>query len=233
MAIVHARMSAGRRVQQIYPTWPKNARLPTALRRSFVNDRRSRELATPTTPLAQLEAIFLLADEPITARRLAGLLGMERPTLAVRLIEELQRFYERTGSSFQVEEIAGGYQLFTRSEYHPWILRFRQTAGTVRLSRASQETLAIIAYRQPIMRAEVEGIRGVQCGEVLRMLMEKGLIRMVRRDESLGRPVLYGTTRKFLQVFGLKDLDELPMAESLKPPSKVSDQSQTPEVDQP
>ena len=88
----------------------------------------------------------------------------------------------------------------------------------MRLTSAARETLAIIAYRQPIMRADIESIRGVHCGEVLRLLMEKGLVRIAGRHESLGRPVLYGTTKKFLQVFGLKNLKDLPQVEELKPP---------------
>jgi segregation and condensation protein B len=174
------------------------------------------------SPLALLEAALLVADEPLSLRKLAGFLGFATIAPVQRLVRELQELLDRTQSSFQVEELAGGYQLLSRSEFHPWLLRLRQTASPVRLSAASQETLAIVAYRQPIMRAEIESIRGVQCGELLRQLMEKGFIRIVKRDESLGRPVLYGTTKKFLQLFGLKSLDELPMAENLKPPRDSS-----------
>jgi segregation and condensation protein B len=117
-----------------------------------------------------------------------------------------------------VEEIAGGFQLLTRPEFHPWLARARHTGHDLRLSPAARETLAIVAYRQPIMRADIEGIRGVQCGEVLRLLMERGLVKIAGRDTSLGRPVLYGTTKRFLQVFGLRNLSDLPMAEELKPP---------------
>src|SRR5207237_5142591 len=100
---------------------------------------------------------------------------------------------------------------------HPWLGRLRRGAAEVRLSPAARETLAVVAYRQPVTRADVEAVRGVQCGEVLRQLMEKGLVRIAGRDDSLGRPVLYGTTKKFLQVFGLKSLRELPHAEQLRP----------------
>jgi segregation and condensation protein B len=154
----------------------------------------------------------------LSLRRLAGFLGFTTIAPVQRLVRELQELLDRTQSSFQVEELAGGYQLLSKPEFHPWLLRLRQTASPIRLSAASQETLAIVAYRQPIMRAEIEAIRGVQCGEILRQLIEKGFIRIVKRDESLGRPVLYGTTKKFLQLFGLRNLDELPMAENLKPP---------------
>ena len=97
----------------------------------------------------------------------------------------------------------------------------------LRLSAAARETLAIVAYRQPIMRAEVEAIRGVQCGEVLRQLMEKGLVRIAGRHDSLGRPVLYGTTKKFLLVFGLKSLKELPQAEQLRAPQNRGADAET------
>jgi segregation and condensation protein B len=171
-----------------------------------------------TTHLAMLEAVLLAADEPLTARRLAQLTSLSGPTEAKRLIQELRGLYERSGSAFQVEELAGGFQLLTRPEFHPWLLRLRQTSNSVRLSGAAQETLAIVAYRQPIVRADIEGIRGVQCGEILRQLMEKGLVRIVRRDDTLGRPALYGTTKHFLQVFGLKSLSDLPPTEHLAPP---------------
>ena len=118
----------------------------------------------------------------------------------------------------EIEEIAGGYQLLTRPVYHPWLNRLRRSHNEIRLSSAARETLAIVAYRQPIMRAAVENIRGVQCGDLLSQLMEKGLVKIAGRHESLGRPVLYGTTKKFLQVFGLNTIKDLPEVEQLKPP---------------
>ena len=98
----------------------------------------------------------------------------------------------------------------TRPEFHPWLVRLRQTAGEPKLSGVLLETLAIVAYRQPIMRADLEAIRGVHCGDALRHLMERGLVRMAGRHDSLGRPVLYATTKKFLTTFGLRDLRDLP-----------------------
>jgi segregation and condensation protein B len=213
--------------QSLRPALLANRQLPLALQPHFiripgpVGETRKRE---PAPPLALLEAALLVADEPLSSRRLAGVIGLPNIAEVQRLLQELQVLYENKGSSFQVEELAGGYQLLSRPEYHPWLLRLRQTTNPVRLTSASQETLAIVAYRQPIMRADIEGIRGVQCGEVLRLLMEKGFVRIVRRDESLGRPVLYGTTKKFLQIFGLRSLDELPAAENLKPPPKLKAQ---------
>lgn len=169
--------------------------------------------------LAAVEAVLFIADEPLPLRRLAQAAGLPDGHEARRLVRRLRSLYEADNSPFQVEEIAGGFQLLTRPDFHPWLARWRQATADARLTPAARETLAIIAYRQPIMRADVEQVRGVQCGELLRMLMERGLIRIIGRHRSLGRPVLYGTTRKFLQLFGLKSLDELPLAQQLRQPA--------------
>jgi segregation and condensation protein B len=171
-------------------------------------------------PLALVEAALLLADEPLPARRLAALAGLADAAEARRLVARLHELYDAGGSAFQVEELAGGYQLLTRKEYHPWLARLRHSAAEVQLTPAARETLAIVAYRQPVTRADVEAIRGVGCTDVLRQLMEKGLVRLAGRDDSLGRPALYETTRKFLQLFGLKSLRDLPPAEGLAVPKK-------------
>jgi segregation and condensation protein B len=137
-----------------------------------------------------------------------------------RLVARLQTLYDEDGTAFQVEELAGGYQLLTRPEYHPWLARLRRVGADLKLTPATRETLAIVAYRQPITRADLEAVRGVQSGELLRQLMEKGFVRIAGRDDSLGRPVLYGTTKKFLQAFGLKSLRDLPSVADLTPPGK-------------
>jgi segregation and condensation protein B len=173
--------------------------------------------------VALVEAALFAADEPLTPRRLAAVAGLADGTEARRLVRKLQSLYDKDGTAFQVEELAGGFQLLTRPEYHSWLIRLRRTGNELRLSPAARETLAIVAYRQPIMRADIESVRGVQCGEMLRQLMERGLVRIAGRHESLGRPVLYGTTRKFLQVFGLKSLRDLPQVEQLRPPEAQSD----------
>ncbi len=189
-----------------------NHRLPSIYR--ILGDENSKSVATGPfardAKLALVEAALLAADEPLTARRIATVTDLEDAALVRRLLSKLQTFYEEEGSAFQVHEIAGGFQLLTRPEYHPWLLRLRQSGHDLRLSPAARETLAIVAYHQPIMRADVEAVRGVQCGDVLRLLMEKGLVRIAGRHDSLGRPVLYGTTKKFLQVFGLRSLKDLP-----------------------
>jgi segregation and condensation protein B len=161
-----------------------------------------------------VEAALVAADEPLTTRRLAAVAALEDASEARRLVRKLQSLYEQEGSAFQVEELAGGFQLLTRPQYHPWLARLKRSGLDLRLSSAARETLAIVAYRQPIMRADIETVRGVQCGDVLRMLMEKGLVRIAGRHDSLGRPVLYGTTKKFLRVFGLRSVKDLPRQES-------------------
>ena len=170
--------------------------------------------------MALLEAALFAAEEPLSARRLAGIVGLKDAGEAARMVARLQSFYDRGESSFQVAELAGGFQLYTRPEFHKWLMRLRRGIGEFKLSPAARETLAIVAYRQPIMRAEIEAIRGVKCDEILHQLLDKGVLRIAGRDESLGRPVLYATTKKFLQIFGLKSLADLPHAEQLRAPVK-------------
>jgi len=168
--------------------------------------------------LARLEAALVLADEPLAAKRLAEAAGLADAWEVHRLAKRLRELYDADGSAFQVAELAGGYQLLTRAEFHPWLLRLRRTGHELRLSGAGMETLAVIAYKQPIMRAEIDAVRGVQCSEVVRLLMEKGLVRIAGRHHSLGRPQLFGTTKKFLQSFGLNALSDLPEVEALNRP---------------
>ena len=201
---------------------PRNHRLP-AIYRFF--DAPAAEAPTPAAfarspRLAQLEAALFLADEPLTARRLAQAAGLSDTAEARQGIGQLQELYEQEGSAFQVEELAGGFQLLTRPEFSPWLVRLRRASAELKLTAPARETLAIIAYRQPIVRADVESIRGVQCSDVLKQLMEKNLIRIAGRDDSLGRPVLYGTTKKFLQLFGFRSLRDLPRADEFKRPDR-------------
>jgi segregation and condensation protein B len=179
--------------------------------------------------LALVEAALLAADEPLTPRRLVTAAGVADAAEARRLVRKLQSYYEQDGTAFQVEEIAGGFQLLSRVDFHPWLVRLRRAHQEIRLTAAMRETLAIVAYRQPIMRADIEKVRGVHCGEVLNQLMERNLIRIAGRDPSLGRPMLYGTTKKFLQVFGLKSLRDLPGGGELRAPAT----SESPKTDSP
>jgi len=164
---------------------------------------------------ATVEAILFASDSPLTAARIAA--AAELPPRAVKeAIEHLNRRYAETGAAFRIESIANGYQMLTQPEYHDVLGRLLKSRSQSRLSQAALESLAIVAYRQPIMRADVEAIRGVACGEMLRSLMEKGLVKIVGRAEVLGRPMLYGTTRRFLEAFGLASLDDLPRVEELR-----------------
>ncbi|MFO0793836.1 MAG: SMC-Scp complex subunit ScpB [Candidatus Brocadiaceae bacterium] len=165
-----------------------------------------------------IEALIFAAEEPIPLRKLTEIIeGMDGAQIQ-EAIQRLKNDYDSQGRSFQIEEIAGGYQLFTRPEYYEWITKLRKKAGDTKLSQAALETLAIIAYKQPILRADIESIRGVQSGQIIRLLMEKDLVKVVGRDESLGHPLLYGTTKRFLEYFGLKDIKELPKVEELEAP---------------
>lgn len=163
-----------------------------------------------------LEAILFAADTPMSATRLAELAGGCGPATVRECIERLNEKYGSCGLSFRIEAIAGGYQMMTLPAFRPWILRLNRQRSETRLSDAALETLAIIAYRQPVIRADIEAIRGVACGEVIGRLREMGLVRIAGRAEIVGRPILYSTTRKFLDVFGLADLDDLPPMEALK-----------------
>src|SRR5207237_2058639 len=137
--------------------------------------------------LARVEAALFLAAEPLTARKIATAAALADSAEARRLVARLRDLYDADATAFQVAEIAGGYQLLTRPAYRSWLARAQRTGDGVRLTPAAQETLAVVAYRQPIPRADVEAIRGVGCGELLTHLMEKGLIKIVGRQESLGR----------------------------------------------
>jgi segregation and condensation protein B len=162
--------------------------------------------------MARLEAVLFMARGSLNSRKLAQFAGLADGTQARTLIRRLNELYDREGSAFRVEEVAGGFQLMTRPCFAPWLRRMHSMSVEVRLSTPAMETLAVIAYRQPVMRSELEAVRGVQCGEMLRQLNERDLVRIVGRSPELGRPFLYGTTRKFLQVFGLRSLEELPGA---------------------
>jgi segregation and condensation protein B len=162
-----------------------------------------------------IEALLFASDAPLSAADLArGEEDVDED--AVRsAIEALRAEYEERGRAFQIYEIAGGYQLLTRPEYSPHLERFETVPRNPRVSGASLEVLAIIAYRQPIGRAEVEEIRGVGSTHVLRTLQDLGLIDVVGRGEGLGRPLLYGTTQRFLDHFGFASLDDLPSPDEL------------------
>jgi segregation and condensation protein B len=169
--------------------------------------------------------VLFLAREPLSLRKLAQLANLADATEARTLLTQLGERYDERGCAFQVAQVAGGYQLLSRREFASWLRPQAAAAAEIRLSSPALETLAVVAYRQPILRAEVEAIRGVACGEILRQLMDRDLLRIVGRSEELGRPLRYGTTKRFLQVFGLSNLDELPWARQLRRSSAMADRT--------
>lgn len=164
---------------------------------------------------AAVEAILFTSDSPLGLSKIASVAELTQGNVR-KAVKDLNARYDDIGASFRIEEIAGGYRMMTRPEYHDLLKRLLTARKDSRLSQAALETLAIIAYRQPILRADIEAIRGVACGEVLRGLLEKQLVKIVGRAEVIGRPMLYGTTRRFLEIFGLASLDDLPRVEELR-----------------
>lgn len=166
--------------------------------------------------MARVEAVLFLADEPLNTRKISQLANLADGTEARTLIRRLNDFYDRQGTSFRAEETAGGFQLLTRRKFSGWLRRLVRTHVETRLSAPALETLAVAAYRQPVTRLEIESIRGVACDEMLRQLMDRDLVKIVGRSDDLGRPFLYGTTKRFLRFFGLRHLDDLPRAAELR-----------------
>jgi len=164
-----------------------------------------------------VEAVLFASDEPLSEARLADI--VETGVRQIRQhIKSLNDKYQANNNAFKIEQIAGGYQMLTLSPYNHWLKRLLRVRSDSKLSPAALETLAIIAYKQPVIRADIEAIRGVAAGEIIRALCYKGLVKIVGRAEVLGRPMLYGTTRKFLEIFGLNSLKDLPKIEELKKP---------------
>jgi len=172
---------------------------------------------TGASPKSIIEALLFASDRPLTLQKLAEVSGLGAQTVRVS-IEELNREYEDQGHSYAIEEIGGGFQILTLPEFSQWVGALTRSEVESRLSKAALETLAIVAYKQPVLRAEVDAIRGVQSGQIIRTLMEKGLVRITGRKEVAGRPMLYGTTRKFLEAFGLRSVGDLPKAEEFVQP---------------
>ena len=168
--------------------------------------------------IRRVEAVLFLSREPLPSRKLSQYANLEDGTEARTLVRKLNKSYDQTGRAFRVEEVAGGYQLMTRYMFSPWLRRLNHAPAPTRLSAPAMETLAVVAYRQPVLRAAVEAIRGVSSGEILRQLMERDLVRISGRSEELGRPYLYSTTKHFLQIFGLNCLDNLPRTEVIYAP---------------
>jgi segregation and condensation protein B len=160
-----------------------------------------------------VEALLFASDTPVEASRIQEVLDLESPAIARELVESLRGRLDAEGRALQVMEVGGGFRLVTRPEVAPWLVKLARSRTRSRLSRPSLETLAIIGYRQPVSRPEVDAIRGVNSDAVLENLLERRMIRITGRKESPGRPFLYETTREFLVAFGLRDLGDLPKVE--------------------
>lgn len=167
-------------------------------------------------PLRRLEAVLFLAKEPLHSRKLSQLAGLEDGTRARSLVKQLNAVYNDSGSAFIVTQVAGGFQMRTRPMFSDWLKKIQNTPSAVRLTGPAMETLAVVAYRQPALKAEIEAIRGVGSGELLRQLLDRGLVKITGRSGELGNPFLYGTTRRFLEIFGLASIEALPRGENLR-----------------
>ncbi len=176
---------------------------------------------------SRVEAVLLSISRPLSEAKLVDMLGLgsvnakdKMPaTMVKQAIDHLNTEYAQTGRSFRIERLAGGWQLLTLSKFGPLLTRVHGAKLQGRLTPAALDTLAIIAYRQPTLRSELEAVRGVACGDILRGLMERRLVRITGRAEELGRPMLYGTTSEFLRVFGISRIEDLPQARELRNPA--------------
>lgn len=185
-------------------------------RRGEANASSDNDLCRRTPKMARLEAVLFVADEPLPIKRLMQLATLADADEAQTLIDRLNRAYDASDSTFRIEPVATGVRLLTRREFVFWLDKLHQRQAALKLTPPMLETLAIVAYRQPLTRADLEAVRGVQSAEMLKQLMERELVRIAGEDDSLGRPFLYETTRRFLELYGLQSLDDLPMAERLR-----------------
>ncbi|MCB9851135.1 MAG: SMC-Scp complex subunit ScpB [Phycisphaerales bacterium] len=180
---------------------------------------RPADAAVEISTESVVEAILFATDAPLSAKKIAQILGVGDARDVKNHIAALNERYAKTGRAFRIEEIAKGYQMLTLPAYNNWLKQVLRIREETKLSGAALETLAIVAYKQPILRVDVEVIRGVACGEMINRLREMNLVKIVGRAEEIGRPMLYGTTKHFLEVFGLGSLEDLPKSEELAPPA--------------
>ena len=165
---------------------------------------------------AILEAVLFVSPEPVPVARLMSIVGTVSKAEVVQALKVLTHDLDQDGRGIQLVQIAGGYRLVTKQEYGPWLKRMDKAKAAQKLSRSALESLAIIAYKQPLVRAEIEEIRGVETSGVLRTLLERKMVRIVGRKDVPGRPIMYGTTKFFLEHFGLQDLSQLPPLREFK-----------------
>lgn len=171
--------------------------------------------------LKALEVILFITDKPVPISRLREMLGEDVSDEDIKIaLGKISDDLKSRNSPIELKEVAGGFQFATRPEYSVWVKKLYRDKMHLKLSMPSLETLSIIAYRQPITRLDIEQIRGVESGGVIETLLERKLIKIVGRKESIGRPLLYGTTTEFLKYFGLKNLSELPTLEDFAPPTE-------------
>jgi len=165
---------------------------------------------------AILEAVLFVSPEPVPVARLVSIVGTVSKDEVVQALRILTHDLDQDGRGIQLVQVAGGYRLVTKQEYGPWLKRMDKAKAAQKLSRSALESLAIIAYKQPLVRSEIEEIRGVETSGVLRTLCERKLVRIVGRKDVPGRPIMYGTTKFFLEHFGLQDLSQLPPLREFK-----------------
>lgn len=180
--------------------------------------RRRRAQHPPPPPerlVGAVEALLLASGDALTPERMRDVLGLSSAIHVREAVEQVRQRWEAAGLSVELQEVAGGVRVVTRPEYAEYVRRLARHVVDSKLSQGQLETLSIVAYRQPVARPEIERIRGVQVGEALRALLERKLVKVVGRSDQPGRPMLYGTTQKFLTTFGLNDLKDLPSAKDL------------------
>lgn len=174
-----------------------------------------------------LEALIFVSDKPLGINQIKEVLeGLPEQDIR-RLTEELNQEYQETSRSFAISEVAGGFCMITRAEFAPWLKALYKSKMKERLTRPSLETLAIIAYKQPVTKPEIEAIRGVNVDGVITTLLERNLIRIAGRKDTIGRPLLYGTTNEFLQHFGLSSLSDMPKLPEVQQLTEVKDDPTT------
>jgi len=178
-------------------------------------------LGLRTAKMARVEAVLLVAGTAVPPRRLAQLATLADATEARTIGGKLNAVYEQWSTPFRIERVAAGFRMFTLPQYALWLGKLHHREADLKLTQPALETLTVIAYRQPVTRADIEAIRGVQCAEMIKQLMERSLVRIGGTDDALGRPFLFVTTPQFLETFGLRDLDELPLATRMRTPGGI------------
>lgn len=179
-------------------------------------------------PIDIVEALLFASDTPVEAERIQEVLDLGSPAEARALVLELKARYEADERGLQIVEVGGGFRMVTRPELAPWLVRLAKSRTRSRLSRSALETLAIVAYRQPVSRPEIDTVRGVNSEAVLEGLLDRRLIRIAGRKDAPGRPFLYETTREFLVAFGLRELSDLPQVEGDLPGPPAATEGEPP-----